>query len=95
VVLFGGAARHPLWGEIIAQVTGKPLYVTPMADVANWGACLLAGVGAGIYETYLAPDRAQGAHLCCAPSAEQVGRYQDLYAAYRDAEHRQLGEDGG
>jgi xylulokinase len=95
VVLFGGGARHPLWGEIIAQVTGKPLYVTPMADVANWGACLLAGVGAGIYQTYLAPDRAQGAHLCCAPVVGQVDQYRALYAAYQDAEQRQFGEIHG
>jgi xylulokinase len=106
IVLFGGGARHPLWGELIAQVTGKPVYVTGMADVANWGACILAGVGAGLYRDSavlepIGPDGlgtalsrrtcSQGARLCCVPSPGHVRQYDELYRAYLEAEARWIG----
>jgi sugar (pentulose or hexulose) kinase len=50
----GGAARSPLWKQIEADVTGLPVVVTTCAEPATLGAAMLAGVGAGIYESVVA-----------------------------------------
>ena len=88
ILLFGGGARHPLWGELIAQATGKPVYTTRMSDVANWGACVLAGVGAGLYQDGRILEVSQGARLCSVPSPERVRQYDDMYQVYREDEMR-------
>ena len=93
IVLFGGGARHPLWGELIAQATGKPVYVAKMSDVANWGACVLAGVGAGLYKDDRILEVSQGACWCSVPSPERVRQYDDMYQVYREDERRRSLED--
>jgi len=48
----GGAANSPLWTQIKADVTGKPI-VVPEADAATTlGAAILAGVGTGAYKSF-------------------------------------------
>jgi xylulokinase len=47
----GGAARSALWKQIEADVTGLPVVVTTCPEPATLGAAILAGVGAGIYES--------------------------------------------
>jgi len=90
LVLFGGGAKSRLWCEIISQVTNKPAYVTKMADVANWGACVLAGIGAGLYEDYMSEELPQELSLRHLPSPANVRQYDELYREYRVAEDRLL-----
>lgn len=48
----GGAANSRLWTQIKSDVTGKPFNV-PSTDAAGaLGACILAGVGTGVYADY-------------------------------------------
>ncbi|NLE43808.1 MAG: hypothetical protein GX620_03720 [Chloroflexi bacterium] len=82
LVLFGGGARSRLWASIIAAVSGKPVQVAQVVDVANWGACILAGVGCGL----IGRDevgRSAGALEAefCAAEAE-VEQYDALYEGY-------------
>jgi xylulokinase len=49
--MIGGAAQSPLWPAIVADVTGLPLSL-PLGQ--HWpaiGAAILAGVGAGLYDS--------------------------------------------
>lgn len=48
----GGAANSRVWMQIKSDVTGKPVDV-PTADTAStFGAAILAGVGAGVYQSF-------------------------------------------
>jgi xylulokinase len=82
LILFGGGARSRLWNGIIAAVTGKAVRVARTVNVANWGACLLAGIGAGKFrDAQHLPTPAQ-AKTVITPEAGEVRRYQELYEAY-------------
>ncbi len=49
--LGGGGARSPLWRQIQADVYAHPVEVVAAEEGAAYGAALLAGVGAGIWNT--------------------------------------------
>ena len=46
----GGGAKSRLWRQIMADVLGVPLQVPLTVETAAFGAAILAGCGAGIYE---------------------------------------------
>jgi xylulokinase len=46
----GGGARSRLWLEIVASVLGLPLELTAVEEGAAYGAALLGGVAAGVFE---------------------------------------------
>jgi len=46
----GGGARSPLWGQILADVFGCAVKTVNVTEGAAYGAALLAGVGAGVFE---------------------------------------------
>jgi xylulokinase len=84
VVLFGGGAQSPLWAQILSDVADKPLRVTGMVDVANWGACLLAGIGAGLFAGGFAglPRHREETGGVYQPQRAATARYQAIYRAY-------------
>ena len=51
IVLAGGIARSPLWLQMHADVTGKPVVVCENADAPLLGCAILASVAVGIHET--------------------------------------------
>jgi len=80
----GGGARNPLWRQILADVLDTELITVNTTEGAAYGAALLAGVGAGVWESV---------DMACATLVKQTGRaapvaknvalYQDGYAVYR------------
>lgn len=79
-----GAAKSPLWPQIVADAVGVPLAVPAVADAAALGAAILAAVGAG-----LLPDAERGAVAWQVPEhffeplpASRLA-LDDAYAAYR------------
>jgi xylulokinase len=46
----GGGAKSEWWLQIKADITGIPVAAPEITEAAGFGAALLAGVGAGIYE---------------------------------------------
>jgi xylulokinase len=94
LILFGGGAQSPLWSQMISNVTGLPVTVTQKVDVANWGACILAGLGAGIFvDDILGRSMSQGQTPHWSPQPEMVERYQLIYRDYLAREQRLLLED--
>ena len=84
LTLFGGGAQNPFWVQMISDIAAKPATATEMVDVANWGACLLAGIGAGVLKGDIwALFRGQRGGSLSAPRPDQVERYRDIYARYR------------
>ncbi|NLW64865.1 MAG: xylulokinase [Clostridiales bacterium] len=51
VVACGGGARSPLWLQIQADIFEKEVVVTEMNEQAGLGACIIAGIGAGIFSS--------------------------------------------
>jgi xylulokinase len=97
VRLSGGGARSPLWRQIMADVLGQTLVTVNTTEGAAYGAALLAGVGAGVFEsvpaacrqTIRVTGRTEPAQAA-AVYEERYPRYRALYPALAD-EFRQLG----
>ena len=52
MMAMGGAANSILWTQIKADVTGKTIKVPASDTATTLGACILAGVGVGLYEDF-------------------------------------------
>ncbi|MCK5328947.1 MAG: hypothetical protein KAR36_10105 [Candidatus Latescibacteria bacterium] len=91
LILFGGGAQSVLWPRIISDVTGKPIVIAESVDVATWGACILAGIGAGIFsrdDLGNSGCKSQATHGL--PQAGAVAHYEAVYRHYRAQEDRLL-----
>ena len=53
--LTGGASKSEVWSQLVADISGLPIRIPEVADMACVGAAILAGVGCGIYQ-----DAAEG-----------------------------------
>lgn len=51
IKLTGGASRSSVWAQILADVSGLPVQVPEVADLACVGAAILAGKGSGVYQS--------------------------------------------
>lgn len=49
IKLAGGASRSPLWCQLLADISGYPIRISEVADLACVGAAIQAGIGCGIY----------------------------------------------
>ena len=52
ITMMGGAAKSPVWMQMIASVTNVPIKRLNRADVCAVGAAMIAACGAGFYESY-------------------------------------------
>ncbi len=82
--LGGGGARSPLWQQIQADVYGMPVELVAADEGAAYGAALLAGVGAGVWESV---DAACATSVHVAKRVEPIKQNADLlsrrYEAYQ------------
>jgi len=91
LVFAGGASKSPLWAQIVADVTGKPVKVPQVKEATALGASILAGYGVGIY-----PSIAEGAHQVVRwdgdyePNPGNSHVYEDLYQIWRQVYAKQL-----
>ena len=53
----GGGASSPLWCQIKADVTGKKIVTLKNTEAACLGSAIVAGVGAGIFDSVVAASR--------------------------------------
>jgi xylulokinase len=81
-VACGGAARSPLWMQLLADITHMALRVPAVVEAGVLGAAILGGVAAGILQRDTA--RPQMAHIgpTYTPNAALVRRYNALYDRY-------------
>ncbi len=83
IFLIGGGARSRLWSEIVANVFNRPVSVPTPGD-ASFGACLLAGVGIGLF-----PDVKNAVAKCLHvertidPDPAAAVKYDHLFTCYR------------
>jgi xylulokinase len=91
----GGAAHSDLWMQIIADVTGYPVYTIEQEVEAAMGAALLAAVGVDL----ISREDAQGGWATLIERArpdagrraiyeQRFGVYRDLYPSLKPIMHR-------
>jgi xylulokinase len=84
VRLSGGGARSPIWRQILADVLGVELATVETAEGAGYGAALLAGVGAGAWNTVQeACDQAIKINAHIAPIPVNMSQYEPYYQEYQ------------
>jgi autoinducer 2 (AI-2) kinase len=84
IVFAGGAAKSPLWCQIVADVLGLPVRVPEVKEASALGAAILAGYGAGMYADISAAAR----ELVrwdreYVPNADAHRLYEDMYEPWR------------
>jgi xylulokinase len=80
----GGGAKSDLWLRIVASVLGLPLERTESEEGSAFGAALLAGVRAGVFETAAdAVARCVRVRDCIDPDPEWSAAYERGYDRYR------------
>jgi xylulokinase len=52
VVIAGGGSRDPAWRQLLADVFGVPLFAAGSTSLSARGATLIAGMAAGVYESW-------------------------------------------
>jgi xylulokinase len=89
LIVSGGAARSPLWCQILADVTGISVQTTNIEDPASVGAALIAGIGTG----YLASFEEACSQFIRSlqefePDSKETLKYQEIYQVYKDTYQR-------
>ena len=83
IFLIGGGARSRLWSEIVANVFNRPVAVPTPGD-ASFGACLLAGVGIGLFSDVKdAVAKCLRVDRTVSPDPSAAARYDHLFGCYR------------
>ena len=83
IFLIGGGARSSIWSEIVANVFNCSVAVPSPGD-ASFGACLLAGVGIGLFaDPKDAVARCLHIDRTIAPNPEAAAQYAALFSRYR------------
>jgi len=89
----GGGGKSELWRGIQADIFGQEVVTTAVDEGPAYGAALLAGTGAGIFDSV-----EEGVERCVKvtssqqPSPENQKVYEDLYPIYRSL-YKSLEED--
>lgn len=82
--ILGGAAKSPVWTQILTDVLDEPVEVPAVADSACIGAAILAGVGAGLFTNAEAGFRAmQVQSKRIEPVAANAALYNKQFDRYK------------
>jgi sugar (pentulose or hexulose) kinase len=82
LVVVGGAAHSDLWMQIIADVTGRPVYTLREEVEASLGAALLAAFGAGLISAEAVRQGWVTPVLRTTPNPQAQAAYEALFARY-------------
>jgi ribulokinase len=95
LVVVGGASHSDLWMQIIADVTGRPVFTIAEDVEASLGAAVLAAYAVGLIDavqvrkSWVEPvQRALPDAAAHARYTELFGQYVDLYPALKPVMHR-------
>lgn len=84
LLLAGGATKSPLWCQILADISGLPIRIPEVADLACVGAAVMAGTGCGIFETTAEGcNQLKVREKIIFPDPARVERYRQAATTYR------------
>ena len=90
--LTGGAAKSPLWCQMLADVFQKPIEFLQTSETGCLGAALYAGIGAGIYSDPAdAVARAVKTTTRYEPQAFLADAYDEAFARLSTSTRRSTG----
>jgi xylulokinase len=82
----GGGFRAEVWGQIRADIFGRPLHRLAAGEPGVLGAAALAGIGTGAYSDLAAAQAALArTDRSFLPDPARSAAYRELYALYREA----------
>lgn len=82
--LAGGAAKSPLWCQLVADIANLPVRIPEVADLACVGAAILAGVGCGIYaDAGDGYERLAVRERVIQPDPVRAGQYAGWFREYK------------
>lgn len=85
IKLTGGAAKSTLWPQIIADILDCPVIIPAIADMACVGAAIMAGVGAGIYDTAeLGCEKMIQNEKVIYPCPKKAELYKECFIKYKE-----------
>lgn len=95
----GGSANSHLWTQIKSDITGKP-FVVPDSDTATTlGACILAGIGVGMYkdfeEAVNLTVKVKRKHLPDMKNHEQYKKNYEIYLELYERLKQTMSKSGG
>jgi sugar (pentulose or hexulose) kinase len=84
VLLVGGGSRSPVWRQIFADVTGRPMMTVEGEEPGAMAAAMCAGISYGVWH-----DFEEAVAACCRPGVQVEprtaihSRYQELLPVYQ------------
>jgi xylulokinase len=78
----GGGARSPFWVQLQADIYGRPVSVMAVEEGAAYGAALLAGVAAGVFEDVGAASEIAQVKETVEPNRATREMYGELFEIY-------------
>ena len=82
--LAGGASKSRVWSQMLADISGRPVLIPEVADLACVGAAVIAGWGCGLYPDIEAGCRALAINTTeILPDRERVNMYKNAYESYK------------
>ncbi len=85
IKMIGGATKSNLWPQVIADITGKRIFIPSITEAACLGAAILAGVGTGVFKT---PEegfeKLQIKEKEIVPLQSNTAKYRDLFKIYKE-----------
>ena len=84
VIGIGGGARSRIWGQIKADVLGKPVVHLETEEQSLLGAAILAGKAVGIYPDLVsASEQMVTIRATAEPNPDNTAMYQEYYERYK------------
>jgi xylulokinase len=83
IVVTNGGSRSSLWKQIIADVTGRPLGVPPVAHGSCYGTAMVAGRAAGLFDPVEVLAARAGEHAVIEPDLASHAVLQEHYQRWR------------
>ena len=81
----GGAANSRLWTQLKADVTNTTIYVPDSDNASTLGACILAGLGTGVYKSCAdAVDKTVSVKREHIPNIDNHKKYQQYFPIYKE-----------
>ncbi len=87
-IAIGGGANSPLWRQMLADASGKPVHVSSTIEASALGAGMIAAFGAGWFTSINdAASAMTGATTAVLPNPDKQSTYSELLGIYRKMFH--------
>ena len=84
LILSGGAAKSPLWRQLVADISGLPVRIPEAPDLACVGAAILAGLGSGVFaDTNEGYQRLAVSTATIQPDLKKTEQMKKYYEEYK------------